>query len=996
MLEAMRNHLLRPRTFVGVLNLFSNALDAALHYPDLVQALRGAGPTGLGDSAVPASQASPRGPQASSVFAASGSNGASGGEGGLNPDAVIAPESLGYALQITFNDTGMLNVVVSLCGREEDVVSLNALRLGVLILEGGNRHAQSRLLDYFLTHEGGFFHNVRGLLHKNLSWVQHINAEHQYYLMKRGVRIEETKRAAAATNIQIINALAPQLRGRGASTADSSIEVFTASKSYVSALHGENKKWLTTLRNATQVSGWARVHGSRRLKLITFLFRLLQLFCEGHFAGLQNYLRVQYDNLHSANVILETMTFMEEISTFVTPSNYRVLSQGFELLSEVCQGPCRFNQEALIDYGACRVIRHTVDCLQAQSGGDQRELTALLRQIRGSSPPSSLFLPPPPPLPPSTTPQPWSWQRSVCDADRNEVFVESVVMNRLGDEEAAKLRVSISNTLLAVLEGCREAESYRRVLRQVPLTSVAAEVQYACNPATVYLMQHNEEEFEKDNRTESLFNRLIYLKSVEPYAALEGVLDGVETLLRSSAAVARYLGSIEIKRADGLERVYFRIPLICLSLTQNRKDELLWSVDRTSRATKLADFLHKSDEVIFAVERNHGFRNRIVRWTRFAAAYHDEIAVERPSMPRRVVRSLKVFYNDCVVPKLFPYELEAYDVVSMTLAVLANTVMVAMEGGDFAQRVSHVQWYGNRVVSVLCVLQVVVCGFMCAAYLTVLVPIHFYHAYKSKQRFAAGRARVNVDLAEVYANLTVRERWASFLTWFNMQFRLLLLLFAILSCAVSHYFAAFNLMLVVYRIPTLRTFISAITMNGKQLLLTSFLGVIMLYLFSIVGFLVFSNQYNPDGEGSAAALAGPHMNCESLLQCFVYIVDQGLRAGGGVGDVMEPWAWGNSRMLARLAYDMLFYALVSVVFLNILFGIIIDTFGQMRDEKREKETDMHGFCFICGLDADTLEKAASWALRTTCSRSTTCGCTCILCTTSTARTHHSTQGRRAT
>lgn len=944
-LAAMRDQLLRPRTFVGVLNLFSNALDTALHYPDLVEALCGSGLTGWSDSAVSTPQSPPLSRKQPSAFAAKGGEGEGngdingGGGGAWNPDAVLSPESLGYALQTTFNDTGMLNVVISLCGLDEDVISLNAIRLGVLILEGGNRHAQNRLLNYFLTREEGFFHNVRDILRKNLSWVEHVNAEHQYYLMRRGLRGEETKSAAAAANIQIINALTPQQDGSGLSPVDSNLEVFTASKSYVSSLHGDNQKWLATLSTATQVSGWARVRDSRRLKLITFLFRLLQLFCEGHFAGLQNYVRSQHDNLHSANVVLEAMSFIEEMSAFVTPSNYRVLVQGFELLTEVCQGPCRQNQEALINYGVCRVIRHIVEYLQSHSSGECRELTALLHKVSGGAAAQLL-----------------QRQRRLLK-DRDNQRQESDIMNRLGDEEAAQLRLSISNTLLAVLEGCREAEAFRRVLRQIPLTSIAMEVQYAFNPSTMHLLQHNEEQFESDDRMEAMFNWLIYLKSVEPYAALEDVAEGVQTLLRSSEAVSCYLGSIEIKRADGLERVYFRIPLICRGLTQERKDELLWGVDRTSRATKLADFLHKSDEIIFAVERNHAFHNRIARWTRFPITYYDEAAGDRPGVAQRAVQATKAFYNNYIAAKLFPYELATYDMVSMTLAVLSNSILMAMEGGESRRR-SPVKLYGDRVVSVLCILQVIVCSFMCVVYLTVLFPIHLYGAYKTKQRFAAGKVKLNVDLKEVYANLTMGERWRSFLSWFEMQFRLTLLFFAILSCAVSHYFAAFNLMLVVYSIPTLRTFISAITMNGRQLLLTSFMGVIMLYLFSIIGFLVFSNQYNPDDDNNNAASAKSHVNCETLLQCFAYILDQGLRAGGGVGDVMQPWTWGNRRMLARLTYDMLFYALVTVVFLNILFGIIIDTFGQMRDEKREKEADMHGFCFICGLNADTLEKGS--------------------------------------
>lgn len=33
-----------------------------------------------------------------------------------------------------------------------------------------------------------------------------------------------------------------------------------------------------------------------------------------------------------------------------------------------------------------------------------------------------------------------------------------------------------------------------------------------------------------------------------------------------------------------------------------------------------------------------------------------------------------------------------------------------------------------------------------------------------------------------------------------------------------------------------------------------------------------------------------------------------------------------------------------------LLGIIIDTFAELRDQKKERENNVRGKCFICGLD----------------------------------------------
>ena len=64
--------------------------------------------------------------------------------------------------------------------------------------------------------------------------------------------------------------------------------------------------------------------------------------------------------------------------------------------------------------------------------------------------------------------------------------------------------------------------------------------------------------------------------------------------------------------------------------------------------------------------------------------------------------------------------------------------------------------------------------------------------------------------------------------------------------------------------------------------------------------------------------------CGSLLQCFAFGLLNGLRAGGGLGDLLPQRA--NS---FRILFDFAFFLIIVVVFLNIVFGIIIDTFAQV-------------------------------------------------------------------
>jgi len=43
------------------------------------------------------------------------------------------------------------------------------------------------------------------------------------------------------------------------------------------------------------------------------------------------------------------------------------------------------------------------------------------------------------------------------------------------------------------------------------------------------------------------------------------------------------------------------------------------------------------------------------------------------------------------------------------------------------------------------------------------------------------------------------------------------------------------------------------------------------------------------------------------------------------------------------------------VLLNIIFGIIIDTFGDLRDERNDLEAEILTKCYICGQDKSDLE-----------------------------------------
>ena len=78
-----------------------------------------------------------------------------------------------------------------------------------------------------------------------------------------------------------------------------------------------------------------------------------------------------------------------------------------------------------------------------------------------------------------------------------------------------------------------------------------------------------------------------------------------------------------------------------------------------------------------------------------------------------------------------------------------------------------------------------------------------------------------------------------------------------------------------------------------------------------------------------------------------------MRQGGGFGDKTtdEPYYWDNrGRYYLSFLIKICSFALINIIFLNIIFGIIIDTFAELRDEKNRIDSDKKNICFICGLD----------------------------------------------
>lgn len=146
------------------------------------------------------------------------------------------------------------------------------------------------------------------------------------------------------------------------------------------------------------------------------------------------------------------------------------------------------------------------------------------------------------------------------------------------------------------------------------------------------------------------------------------------------------------------------------------------------------------------------------------------------------------------------------------------------------------------------------------------------------------------------------------------------------------YTYAFHLLHIAVDNDILDRVIQSVTRNGTSLVYVAALTVTIVYIYAVFSF-VFFRQLFIEEDG---------LFCQNLWQCFLSSLSFGLRAGGGLGEAL-----GFDGSEYRIIFDLSFFVIVTIIALNVVFGIIVDTFQQLRDEKSSVEEvqtcpDVHG------------------------------------------------------
>ncbi|XP_048744986.2 inositol 1,4,5-trisphosphate receptor type 2-like isoform X4 [Ostrea edulis] len=175
--------------------------------------------------------------------------------------------------------------------------------------------------------------------------------------------------------------------------------------------------------------------------------------------------------------------------------------------------------------------------------------------------------------------------------------------------------------------------------------------------------------------------------------------------------------------------------------------------------------------------------------------------------------------------------------------------------------------------------------------------------------------------------------------------------FAFFACSILGtifygYFFAFHLLHISELNQLLKRVIAAVTTNGKSLLMVALLGLAVFFCYSLISFAFFRESFFKEADGR---------HCRTVYQCFITMIHHGfVDSPYTTIEALMDDQW--DKVIHVTIFDVTFFILVTTVGLNIIFGIIVDTFSQLRDAKWEIDKDMMNNCFICSRESYDFER----------------------------------------
>ena len=223
-----------------------------------------------------------------------------------------------------------------------------------------------------------------------------------------------------------------------------------------------------------------------------------------------------------------------------------------------------------------------------------------------------------------------------------------------------------------------------------------------------------------------------------------------------------------------------------------------------------------------------------------------------------------------------------------------------------------------------------------------------YYRFKSALEYRSSDEGGSVDSMQEKIAILIRLIW-EVITNGDLIYNLASLALALCGCIVHPLFFTFHILGVVFSFPKLRNVLAAIWGPIAAITITLLLYIIMEYLFAVIGYALFPEQF-------------PNFSCDSLVHCFLFALDATFKNNGGVGAGIAKIYTVNQDSenvtisYGRAIYDFLFGFIIVIIIIQLLSGLIIDKFRSLRNDTEAKEADLRNLCIVCSEKSEVIER----------------------------------------
>ncbi|CAF3328350.1 unnamed protein product [Rotaria sp. Silwood1] len=762
------------------------------------------------------------------------------------------------------------------------------------------------------------------------------------------------------------------------------------------------------------------------IRIMQPILRFLQLLCENHNPEFQNYLRLQNLNKTNYNLVCETLKFLDAIcgsqtgllgllGNYINEDNVELINQALNTLTEYCQGPCRDNQDAIVNH---------------ESNGIDIIIAIVLNDI---------------------TP-----------------------LNQKNYDLVLELKDNASKLLLAVMESRDDSTNAERILRNIvpvsQLLDVGCEiyvrgkqqemVEKSTQETENEELLHDEEGNESSDNVAQTVGHNIYILAYQlarHNRELEVLMKHRTLNDEALSYYHKHTAEIEIIRHDrSIEPIVFPVPQLCEFLTVEKKQKVFLTCEQDEQGSKVKDFFEKFPEIFEEMKWQrklrhqptlYWFSSHMSLWSdisfNFAVLINILVAVFYPFNkglkdldPRASaaiwsalfitliailikpnVTSMRMFFVAGILRSIYSVGLGPTLWLMGAIQVLNKGVfLVSFMGnnGTFSksryENLTNFELVYHVGYLLLCVFGLCLHEFF---YSLLLLDVVYREDTLWNVIQCVVRNAKSVILTAVFAVIIIYLFAICGYLFIQDDF---LMPVNTKPLAIDHQNDT-NLLDMIFRDATLLQVTQSVTRNGKSIMLTMMLALVLIYLFSVMGFVFFRDDFltniqtrlhssyshhryrrsntnmktmtltpttipsiinnefctkdnctndTPVSHIHHATQASPILpeeavdeeverSCDTLFMCIVTTLNKGLRNGGGIGDVLRQPSNQEPLYFFRVIYDMMFFFIVIIITLNLIFGVIIDNFADLRTEKQRNDEILRNTCFICGLDRKSFD-----------------------------------------